>query len=361
MKHRGWMQLACIVWPALAYGAEPEVVHFYHVDPIGSIRAVTDVGGGVVSRRDYLPFGEEIPCEAGGREKIPGYCDDPRTGLRFAGKPRDAESALDDFGARYFSGAQGRFVTPDVIGPDPGTPQTLNRYRYGLNNPLRYVDRTGRYEEDVHRALTRVLALAAGFSDAHATRIAAADQGVDDNPQTNPLQAGWRDPFSGLPALQQYHFTTIGRRDQMWLDFVNIATARAAEDALDALGVFLHTQQDSFSHAGFGPTFGHVPKGIADAALQAMSDDASPLVGDPRIPEALHAVDKTYMRPQIADQMARNTFSYLVAAAAQLGHATNYRRYPLLEPHVQAFNRARSMKEKQNILNRIEEMLGDRP
>jgi hypothetical protein len=27
--------------------------------------------------------------------------------------------------------------------PSPGNPQSLNRYSYGLNNPLKYVDPTG--------------------------------------------------------------------------------------------------------------------------------------------------------------------------------------------------------------------------
>ena len=31
----------------------------------------------------------------------------------FTGKERDAESGLDFFGARYVSGAQGRFTSPD--------------------------------------------------------------------------------------------------------------------------------------------------------------------------------------------------------------------------------------------------------
>lgn len=32
---------------------------------------------------------------------------------QFTGKERDAETGLDYFGARYFSGAQGRFTSPD--------------------------------------------------------------------------------------------------------------------------------------------------------------------------------------------------------------------------------------------------------
>jgi RHS repeat-associated protein len=33
----------------------------------------------------------------------------------FTGKERDAETGLDYFGERYYSGAQGRFTTPDAL------------------------------------------------------------------------------------------------------------------------------------------------------------------------------------------------------------------------------------------------------
>jgi RHS repeat-associated protein len=83
----------------------------------------------------------------------------------FTGKPRDYESGLglDYFGARYLSSAQGRFTTPDEFtggivdaysggqmqapGPLPYAditdPQTINKYAYVRNNPLRYVDPDG--------------------------------------------------------------------------------------------------------------------------------------------------------------------------------------------------------------------------
>ncbi|MES1258527.1 MAG: RHS repeat-associated core domain-containing protein, partial [Acidobacteriota bacterium] len=70
--------------------------------------------------------------------------------VNFTGKERDAESGLDYFGARYFSGAQGRFTSPDPLlsSGRPWDPQSWNRYAYGLNNPLRYTDPTGLYEWD---------------------------------------------------------------------------------------------------------------------------------------------------------------------------------------------------------------------
>ena len=83
----------------------------------------------------------------------------------YDGTAVDRLVGLDYFGARYFSSAQGRFTSPDEIssgvggayevgghrpdtlGPLPyadiSTPQSLNKYAYALNNPLRYVDPDG--------------------------------------------------------------------------------------------------------------------------------------------------------------------------------------------------------------------------
>jgi|WetSurMetagenome_2_1015567.scaffolds.fasta_scaffold195634_2 RHS repeat-associated protein len=61
------------------------------------------------------------------------------------GKERDQETGLDYFGARYYSGAQGRFMSVD---PGPFTiadPQSWNRFSYVQNNPLKFVDPTGAF------------------------------------------------------------------------------------------------------------------------------------------------------------------------------------------------------------------------
>ena len=62
-------------------------------------------------------------------------------------KERDSETALDYFGARYFSSTQGRFTGVDPIGTNVSRqldPQQLNRYSLTRNNPLRYKDPDGR-------------------------------------------------------------------------------------------------------------------------------------------------------------------------------------------------------------------------
>lgn len=55
------------------------------------------------------------------------------------------ETGLDYFGARYFSGAPGRFTTvdPESASASLFNPQSWNAYSYTLNNPLKYVDPDG--------------------------------------------------------------------------------------------------------------------------------------------------------------------------------------------------------------------------
>jgi RHS repeat-associated protein len=110
---------------------------YVSVDQLGSTRAVTGVNGQVVARHDYPPFGEEIPAGVNGRTAALGYGVGDGIAQRFTGKERDGETGLDYFGARYFSGAQGRFTSPDwpaVPQPVPyanlSNPQILNLYSY---------------------------------------------------------------------------------------------------------------------------------------------------------------------------------------------------------------------------------------
>jgi RHS repeat-associated protein len=48
--------------------------------------------------------------------------------VKFTGKERDAETGLDYFGARYFSGAQGRFTSPDLPLIDQGNAGQTERF-----------------------------------------------------------------------------------------------------------------------------------------------------------------------------------------------------------------------------------------
>jgi uncharacterized protein RhaS with RHS repeats len=85
-------------------------------DHLGSTRVVTDSTGSAERCYDYLPFGEEIPNNIGGRAALTCYSSGAYPALpdieaqKFTGKERDAETGLDWFEARYMSSAQGRFT-----------------------------------------------------------------------------------------------------------------------------------------------------------------------------------------------------------------------------------------------------------
>jgi RHS repeat-associated protein len=67
---------------------------------------------------------------------------------KFTQKERDNETGLDFFLSRYYSSTQGRFTGADALGGRVNNPQTLNRYVYVSNNPLRYIDPSGNQQSD---------------------------------------------------------------------------------------------------------------------------------------------------------------------------------------------------------------------
>ncbi len=113
-------------------------------DDLGSVGMVTDGAANVMAWHDFLPFGEEILGGMAGRSTSVGPGLD-NVKQKFTGQERDTETGLDFFQARYFSGAMGRFTSPDPgnAGADLTNPETWNGYAYVGNNPLAYVDPSG--------------------------------------------------------------------------------------------------------------------------------------------------------------------------------------------------------------------------
>ncbi len=121
---------------------------FRTLDHLGSTRLVTAAANppNVVSRRDFLPFGEHIPANATfNRQGLASYNVDSAFTQHFTAKERDDESGLDYFLARYYSAGLGRFTGVDVGPLREDDPQSLNRYAYVRNNPLRLLDEAGNY------------------------------------------------------------------------------------------------------------------------------------------------------------------------------------------------------------------------
>jgi RHS repeat-associated protein len=111
-----------------------EVLEYYGVDAVGSIRVVFAADGSVKARSDYLPFGEEFGVTTPGG---------PLPSQRFTGQQRDAEEGHDNFNARTYLTRAGRMTSPDPVLAGLFEPQRWNQYAYALNNPLSYGDPTG--------------------------------------------------------------------------------------------------------------------------------------------------------------------------------------------------------------------------
>jgi RHS repeat-associated protein len=63
---------------------------------------------------------------------------------QFTSQERDVETGLDYFSARYYGSVQGRFTGVDAGAFLPVDPQNFNRYSYVQNNPLKYIDPSGK-------------------------------------------------------------------------------------------------------------------------------------------------------------------------------------------------------------------------
>jgi RHS repeat-associated protein len=74
------------------------------------------------------------------------------TDRRFTGQTQDASVGLYWYQSRFYDARIGRFIQPDSVVPDLNHPQSVNRYAYVLNNPLRYTDPSGHnYDETCNK------------------------------------------------------------------------------------------------------------------------------------------------------------------------------------------------------------------
>ncbi|MBI5027194.1 MAG: hypothetical protein HZC12_10815 [Nitrospirae bacterium] len=106
--------------------------YYYHTDHLGSSSIITDATGAKVQGIYYYPYG--------GTRSSTGTANIKH---KFTGQEEDAETGLYYYGARYYDPILGRFISADSIVQDPFYPQSLNRYSYALDNPLKYVDPNG--------------------------------------------------------------------------------------------------------------------------------------------------------------------------------------------------------------------------
>jgi RHS repeat-associated protein len=93
-------------------------------------------GVALISQQRYLPFG-------GVRTNVTSP-NSPNTDYGYTGQRNlDDDIGLMDYKARFYSPYLNRFIQPDTIVPETYNPQSLNKYSYTYNNPIRFTDSSG--------------------------------------------------------------------------------------------------------------------------------------------------------------------------------------------------------------------------
>lgn len=106
--------------------------YYPHTNHQGSVVAVTDESGDVVSMNSYYPYGDDLSKEGPQDLQERGY----------TGQKKDSEVDIYYYNARYYDPNLSIFLSADFVGDQ------WNRYRYVANNPVNVVDPSGQWDEE---------------------------------------------------------------------------------------------------------------------------------------------------------------------------------------------------------------------
>ena len=156
-------------------------IYYICRDYLGSITHIANADG---------TLKQELSYDAWGRLRNPdthvAYAPGTEPAL-FLGRGYTGHEHLPQFGlinmnARLYDPVLGRFLSPDPYVQMSDFTQSFNRYSYGLNNPLCYVDKDGE----------SVLLILAAVAGAYLGGVAS------NNGELNPLSWNWKEPATYL-------------------------------------------------------------------------------------------------------------------------------------------------------------------
>ena len=110
------------------------VFEYYHPDNLHSSSVMSDKNGGLAQHYEYGAYGTSRYTQSNTAFPVT---------KRYTGQALDEDTGLYFYGSRYYDPQLARFIQTDTLLPDIFDPQSLNRYSYVRNNPLKYIDPTG--------------------------------------------------------------------------------------------------------------------------------------------------------------------------------------------------------------------------
>ncbi len=125
--------------------SDNSALRYLLAEHLTSSQAEAGQTGTELGQRRYYPFGSDRAVAGASdlmvEERSPGQ-------RRPANGNGNSRREMYSYGARWYLPGVGLLTQPDTVMPNPKKPQSLNRYSYVLNNPLRYADPTGHQEDE---------------------------------------------------------------------------------------------------------------------------------------------------------------------------------------------------------------------
>ena len=133
-------------------GGQESALFFYHPDHLGSTGMITDNSANITQGFLYTPFGEIIS------DYSPTFHDSPMPNYAFNAKELDEENGMYYYSARYYA-------PPTFISRDPMFEKypSISPYTYCYNNPVLFVDPTGKDGEISINEETKTVVVKANY------------------------------------------------------------------------------------------------------------------------------------------------------------------------------------------------------
>lgn len=144
------------------------------------------------------------------------------------------------------------------------------------------------YEQDTHLFLTIWLAEKAGFTRDQAYELSKYDNATDDDPETEPRPFDLTEP--AVMRRRLFHFVSSLRLQELRSTAFSCTRNRISAEQYKRIGQYLHALEDTYSHRGYFPRFGHFRDGHGPDKPWSPGKDNSPALTKQMIEEKFGAL-----------------------------------------------------------------------